>query len=74
MTDQLTGTLENWRVQNWDDKEFIIWGDLYGDGLRRWRNGQRIHTSGILHREVKEGDVVQTRNSTYLLGKEFEND
>jgi len=33
-------------------------------------DGTPIHTSAIKNRSLKEGDVVETVNSTYLLGKE----
>ena len=68
---EVTGILEDWRRVQVSKKEFVIWGHVYEDIHGRFRNGAFIHTSGIKNRAVKEGDIVQTRNSTYLLGKEF---
>ena len=67
--ERLTGTLENWYVEQVTKKEFIIWGNVFNDVARRFRNGEYIHTSGIKNRSVKGGDIVNTRNSTYKLGK-----
>jgi hypothetical protein len=74
---EVTGTLENWRVQDWDNLEYVIWGNVNGDVNGRFRDGYYIHTSGItksLHpvSSLKEGVVVHTRNSAYLLGGELE--
>jgi len=66
---KITGRLENWAREQVTRKEFIIWGDVYDDIHERWRDGQWIHTSGIKNRKCKEGDVVTTRNSAYLLGR-----
>ena len=63
--------LENWYKDQIAEEEFIIWGDIYNDKEMRFWNGQYIHTSGIKNRDVKEGDVVQTRNNQYTLGKEM---
>lgn len=66
----ITGRLENWTKGNsTTDGTFLIWGDLYDDVNERWASGSRIHTSNIKEREVKEGDIVETLNSAYLLGK-----
>lgn len=65
---EITGRLENWTRQQVTKKEFIIWGDCYDDVHGRFLDGDRVHTSGILNRACKEGDVVKTRNSVYLLG------
>jgi hypothetical protein len=66
---EITGTLENWYVEQVTDEEFVINGHVYGDIHRRFEPGAFIHTSGIKNREVKEGDVVETRNSRYKLGR-----
>lgn len=68
---EVTGRLENWF---WDEKHNIVWGDLYEDTRGRWREGQHIHTSWVqshIEGQAREGDVIETLNSTYLLGKEF---
>jgi len=68
---ETTGRLEKWCV----DKVYpsIIWGNLYDDRHKRWRQGQRIHTSSIITppEEWKEGAVITTMNSTYLLGEKL---
>ena len=73
----ITGTLENWYASSSHEGEFILWGNLFGDIHGRWRNGRRIHTSGIAASLLEEGLLtegytVQTRNSNYLLGKPAE--
>jgi len=71
----VTGRLENWLVQQVTKKEFVIWGNCHNDVHERWDEGEWIHTSGIKNRKpVKSGDVVKTRNSTYLLGKKRRGD
>ena len=71
--DKVTGRLENWHVGMYEyDGEVMIWGDVYDDVNGRFMDGTYIHTSGIKPQEFNEGDVVTTRNSTYLLGKKFE--
>lgn len=69
---EITGTIENWFQQQVTAKEFIIWGNLYEDINNRWPEAVFMHTSGIKNRECKEGDIVQTRNSVYKLGKKLE--
>ena len=66
MKNEVTGRLENW--YRWGS---MIVGDVYGDVRERFEDGQSIHTSSIKgdRDNLKEGDVVQTRNSRYLLGK-----
>lgn len=67
---EITGRLEGWY---WDDEYDIIYGYLYDDVKERWWDGARMHTSYINDgRNQKEGDVVTTLNSVYLLGKPFE--
>ena len=67
----ITGTLEDWWVDQCTKKEFIIYGNLFGDHKGRFQDGTNIHTSGIKNRKCEEGDVVSTRNSRYLLGKKY---
>lgn len=67
---EVTGRLEGWY---WDDQYNIIWGYLYDDVRERWCDGQYIHTSHIEDKkDYKEGDIVYTLNSSYLLGKPLE--
>ena len=65
----ITGRLENWSL---DPSFNMMWGHIYGDIHKRFYDGAFIHTSSLKHpvkTEHKEGDIIQTRNSTYLLGK-----
>ena len=71
MSEEITGTLENWFREQVTKREFIIHGDCFGDMRGRFPDGMDIHTSGIKNRALKEGDVVTTRNSTYKLGKQL---
>lgn len=67
-----TARLENWSTGwNTDDGSFCISGLIYGDTKGRFSDGELIRTSRIEAREVKEGDLVQTRNSVYQLGKKI---
>lgn len=65
----VTARLENWVQSPIGPKGFIIYGEIHDDVQNRWDNGTEIHTSRIKPREIKEGDIVETMNSTYLLGK-----
>lgn len=75
--EQLTGRLEGWKPDpRMYGDEYIIWGNCYNDSRFRFRDGQQIHTSGINIKDfpidsLKEGMVVTTRNSKYLLGAPF---
>ena len=65
--------LEFWEVHEDELDEYVIWGDIYGDKKGRFRDGTRIHTSGISHKsfpttELKQGTTILTRNSIYQLG------
>lgn len=70
--DNITGRLENWFPNQVSSKEFVLWGEIYEDKLNRFSDGTFIHTSGIKNRPLKEGDLVPTRNSLYLLGKKVQ--
>ena len=65
MTD-VTGRLENWW---YDSLNHVFWGNIYEDVRGRWHDGQHIHTSMCHNPDAKEGDIIKTRNSRYLLGK-----
>lgn len=60
---KFTGRLEGWVK---DDHYNIIWGFVYDDVHKRFRDGTWIHTSSIV--EQKKGSV-KTLNSLYKLGK-----
>lgn len=65
----LTGRLEKWSI---DDHYPMIWGQIYGDNRKRWPDGTMIHTSAIPNLSklsLLPGDLVDTLNSTYLLGE-----
>lgn len=66
---EYTAKLNNWHCQQITKKEFIICGVVEGDKLNRFADGDLIHTSGIKNKAVNEGDIVETRNNKYLLGK-----
>ena len=66
--DDLTGRIENWiLVGN------IIWGQIHDDKRKRWKDGHAVQTSSITSdlSEIKEGAVIITANSKYLLGTEL---
>lgn len=65
-----TARLENW---SYDASLNVFWGNIYDDVRERWWDGAYIHTSHCPEPDAKEGDVVVTLNSTYLLGKRYEN-
>lgn len=67
--DNITATLRNWYPVQCTSKEMVIYGACYGDIHERFPDGEIIHTSGVKNRPLKEGDVIQTKNSKYLLGK-----
>lgn len=70
-TKMLTGTLVDWFIDpNGLD---IVWGWIEGDARGRFEDSTRIHTSSIpnFRTDYVEGDVIETLNSVYLLGKPY---
>ena len=65
----ITATLENWYPIQCTSKEMVINGECYGDSLGRFPDGTPIETSGVKNRSLSEGDVIETRNNIYKLGK-----
>lgn len=64
---EITGRLEGWHK---DPVFNIIWGHIFDDVRGRFVNGTLIHTSSLNSKPpFKEGSVVKTLNSKYLLGK-----
>ena len=66
-----TARLENWLM---DNKSGCLIGNIYDDETKRWEDGQKIKTSKILPMSAqtetpKEGALISTMNSVYLLGK-----
>lgn len=73
---QITGKLEKWVVDDrfGETEEYIIWGTLLEDKESRWKDGTRVHTSGINEERfpkasLEKGSIIKTRNSTYELGE-----
>ena len=62
----VTGLLENWYPFG-----YAIAGEIHGDKNKRFDDGTTIRTSTVQGdmTNLKEGDKIETRNSTYLLGK-----
>lgn len=69
--EEVTGILDEWIVDPLGRS--VIWGRIRNDKAGRFRDGTDIHTSfialdAVAFAALKEGDVVNTRNSSYLLG------
>lgn len=62
---EYTAKLDNWV---YDHFHKVFWGNVIDDKRDRFINGTWIHTSHCLEHEAKEGDIVHTLNSSYLLG------
>ena len=61
------------RLANWHQVGHVIHGNIFGDASGRFDDGTSVITSAVLSRDedVREGCLIKTRNSTYLLGKPF---
>lgn len=66
--DGITATLENWRAYSFSEDITQVVGDIHGDTEQRWPDGTVIRTSKVVSGEFKEGEIIKTLNSTYLLG------
>jgi hypothetical protein len=65
-------TLSGWvsvYPNSYDKGWHVFWGHIHEDTRQRFYDGAWIHTSHCVEPDAKEGDVVHTLNSTYLLGK-----
>ncbi len=65
---EYTGILENWNVLIWDDLGLFMTGYVYEH--KGFPTGSYIRTSFVqesLDKQFKAGDLVFTRNSSYLL-------
>lgn len=62
----VTGLLENWSPFG-----YAMTGEIHDDKNKRFDDGTTIRTSTVQGdmTNLKEGDKIETRNSTYLLGK-----
>lgn len=75
MKQDITGVIENWQpIKHPSHLSGIssthIYGDIYDDIKGRFPDGGWILTTAVLNSdEIKEGGVIQTRNSVYKLGK-----
>jgi len=64
--EEITGRIEGWFITGtWFN------GYLFKDINKRWREGQFFHSSSVEGdlSKYKEGDIIKTMNSTYLLGE-----
>lgn len=68
---EYNGVLQDWTVDGYGRS--VVWGDIYGDTKGRFPEGTWIHTSRIVEPQdlttLKEGMIVETLNSKYLLGQ-----
>lgn len=58
--------LREWAFERFAGSE-VAFGRVYGDHKCRWPEGYAIATSALMGGGRKEGDVIRTRNSRYLL-------
>ena len=74
---EITGTIEKWFFMfTGTDGSYNITGNIYNDSDHRFGDGTSIITSSINARDypkesLKEGMIICTRNSTYLLGEQI---
>jgi hypothetical protein len=59
-------------IEEWIMSNGIIWGLILEDKRGRFRDNTYIHTSTVISKkeDIKEGNIIETKNSKYLLGKE----
>jgi hypothetical protein len=58
--------LREWAFRR-DGQRLIAFGRVYGDRKGRWPDDYAITTSAVTHGRRKEGEVITTRNTRYLL-------
>lgn len=72
MNTEYTAKLDAWSVDTGGyikEGQMRIGGLITGDAKGRFEDGSYIHTSLVPAYDVKEGDIITTRNgSRYLLG------
>jgi hypothetical protein len=70
---EFDAVLHDWIFIEWPDYDgvYVIAGVVTGDRKGRFPHGRGIHTSMILTPvdRIREGSVVQTLNTRYLLGE-----
>ena len=63
------------KIENWMESRQGFLGESVGHP--RFEDGTQIQTSFVddyKHGEYKEGDVVETQNTIYTLGKKYSNE
>jgi len=64
---KINGRLENWQLNIMNN---TIYGEIYADPDKRWKEGKFIKTSLVMQGKLRVGELIQTKNSVYLLGEE----
>lgn len=62
--------LDNWIVVHWPDYDaYVVAGTVECDTRGRFVDGRMIHTSMVLTdlEDIKEGAIIRTLNTRYLL-------
>lgn len=59
----------NGRLENWYQSGPAVFGHIFDDPGKRFNEGYFIRTSTASAEGLKEGDILKTKNSEYLLGK-----
>jgi hypothetical protein len=64
---EVTAELKDWSIANVGNHH-MYWGRIHGDKKGRWRDGQRIQTSQVVHTEIfADHIIIHTLNSVYRL-------
>lgn len=61
-----TNLLKDWDVAVVNGKDVVVYGFIYNDVKKRFKDGTDIRTSKVLRADFVNG-VVETRNSVYHL-------
>lgn len=64
----VTGLLVHWQ---YNEFAHCFTGGIVGDRKKRFADGELIHTSMCHNPDAKDGDIIRTRNSSYLLHKKW---
>lgn len=68
MKQEFDAVLENWSPLRVGIST-VVRGEIKGDDKNRFKDGEFIRTSAVLDGWLHEGNIIQTRNTRYLLGK-----
>jgi hypothetical protein len=68
MKQEFDAVLENWSPLRVGIST-VVRGEIKGDDKNRFKDGDFIRTSAVLDGWLHEGNIIQTRNTRYLLGK-----